>query len=230
MAQEAKPNLSGWLLKLGEKGITKRWKARWFELANKTELHYFVSNDMTNANNTSKGFIDLHKAVSVEIEEKEKKAADCKFIFQIHLPERDYVLAASSEDDRQFWNSRISDILVKQGKPKKKPVDKPLSPTNAISHIEKLKTEISQLKTQMENDKKSHQSQIEGLKKEFEEWKTTKEKEMSELKAMVFKQNFQKIFTSPKLISEREPVAEECIIVQAVQPTEEFTTTGEAVE
>jgi hypothetical protein len=56
---------------------------------------------MANPNNSSKGFVDLQKIASIEMEEK--KPNDPKFIFHLHLPERDYVLAANNEEDRQFW-------------------------------------------------------------------------------------------------------------------------------
>jgi len=216
------PILCGWLLKLGEKGITNRWKTRWFELRNKSELHYFVSNDMANPSNVSKGFIDLMKAVTVIIEERDKKVVDGRYVFHIHLKERDYVLAASNEEDRQMWNNKICEMFVQQGKPKKN--DAPLSPRSSACQIEIMKNEISQLKTEMEKDKSSHQAQIEELKKSFEEWKTVKEKEIGELKAMVYKANFPKIFTSPKLVSEREPTVEDIVVVTSLQPMNEFTT------
>lgn len=71
-------------------------------MKNSTELHYFVSNDAS-PTNLSKGYIDLRKATHFDIEEKERKPSDLKYVFHIHLPERDYVLAASSDTERNYW-------------------------------------------------------------------------------------------------------------------------------
>jgi hypothetical protein len=61
-ALQAPPELSGYLLKLGDKGLTRRWSQRWFQQKGKTIYYY---KERPKAVGTSRGNTDIVEIHSV---------------------------------------------------------------------------------------------------------------------------------------------------------------------
>jgi hypothetical protein len=59
---QAPPELSGYLLKLGDKGLTRRWSQRWFQQKGKTIYYY---KERPKAVGTSRGNTDIVEIHSV---------------------------------------------------------------------------------------------------------------------------------------------------------------------
>eukprot|EP00026_Physarum_polycephalum_P006481 Phypoly_transcript_06525.p1 GENE.Phypoly_transcript_06525~~Phypoly_transcript_06525.p1 ORF type:complete len:228 (-),score=33.83 Phypoly_transcript_06525:85-768(-) len=162
-------SLGGWLLKQGPKG-PKLWKSRYFELWNDSELHYGATDQNVNPQ-TSLGYIDLRKATSAENDEK--NSTETRFAFALRTPDRTYTLAASSDAERTYWILRIGMFVC---------TAKDIEPR---AEIEKLKSEIAKLRSDIDFETKKNSMQMTDLKRQIETLKKEKDREISELKDML---------------------------------------------
>ncbi|ELR19001.1 PH domain containing protein [Acanthamoeba castellanii str. Neff] len=86
---------SGWLNKLGDKGLIKSWKKRWF--AQRAErLYYYETKEETGL----KGFVDLTLVTAVAESPKVKHG------FELRTKDRIYYLQAATDDERAQLDGR----------------------------------------------------------------------------------------------------------------------------
>jgi len=99
--------LSGNLRKLGEKGIKKTWKKRFFRQNQEspTRIYYYLSERAS----SEKGYINLEAAIGVL--RTSDSSFNKTFCFQVNTPKRIYYLQAESESDVNYWIEGISKIL-----------------------------------------------------------------------------------------------------------------------
>jgi len=88
------PPLSGYLHKLGEKGLFKSWKKRWFFTFPKERRIYYAESD---SDTRPLGFIDMEPVIAVAASQT------TKFGIDVVAPNRTYYLQAANEPERQHW-------------------------------------------------------------------------------------------------------------------------------
>lgn len=94
----------GYLMKLGEKGLAKTWKLRWFVIKG-FKLYYYDEPKSPK----EKGFIDFHAARAVETLSSHDGGG---VAFQIKTDGRCYFLLACSADERKQWVDALNAILL----------------------------------------------------------------------------------------------------------------------
>ena len=131
--RKIRKKLEGHLEKLGEKGITKSYKKRFFCLSDDgLKLNYYEREDKKKLC----GFIDVQKIQSIEKEEENvdpsnrRKSARLssqvmKYPFVIKIEGRDYHLIAETETKLKYWMNGINSLI------------KPLVPTSSAPPVPK---------------------------------------------------------------------------------------------
>jgi len=104
------PNLEGFLLKQGEKGVVRGWKKRWFQQVG-YKLFYFENKPDWRAgfSGIEKGFIDLSQVTYIKDVEV-KNPENLKF--EIHTPRRIYSLSVLKRDQLFLWIDGLNKFLI----------------------------------------------------------------------------------------------------------------------
>lgn len=109
---EPLPPLMGWLYKLGNRGLMKTYKWRFFVYDDYTGyLNYYKSND---AKHAPMGYVDIAACRSIETTDPELKR------FKLNLPKRTWILMSSGPEETIFW---MEQLLSRKGNVKQRDVD-----------------------------------------------------------------------------------------------------------
>lgn len=110
-SEEEAPALRGWLWKKGYWGLRKSFKKRWFVLKiAQMRLYYFVNKEDEKAG-TCRGFIDIKEVTTVHETfyfRTRKKKGD--WPFEVHTPDREWLLKADSEETMLKWISKLNGL------------------------------------------------------------------------------------------------------------------------
>eukprot|EP00002_Diphylleia_rotans_P028739 TRINITY_DN5804_c0_g1_i1.p1 TRINITY_DN5804_c0_g1~~TRINITY_DN5804_c0_g1_i1.p1 ORF type:complete len:240 (+),score=51.87 TRINITY_DN5804_c0_g1_i1:72-791(+) len=100
------PKLESYLMKRGEKGVTKSWKRRFFRLEGRKITYYETAESLTPIKD-----IDIlqiqYICVSRDYSSVPRESMRC--VFQITIPDRTYFLLAESESEKELWLSKLSE-------------------------------------------------------------------------------------------------------------------------
>ena len=112
--------VSGYLLKQGEKGLVKSWKKRWFSLR-ESRLYYYKSEE----DSVPINFVDMRDTLVSDVGEP-NKANDFGLKFQLVVDKRVYRLKCLSLDDAKRWLSILQNAseTFNAAAAKKKPTEK----------------------------------------------------------------------------------------------------------
>jgi hypothetical protein len=111
--------ISGYLLKQGEKGLVKSWKKRWFSLR-ESRLYYYKSEE----DSVPINFVDMRDTLVSDVGEP-NKANDFGLKFQLVVDKRVYRLKCLSLDDAKRWLSILQNASETfNAAVKKKPTEK----------------------------------------------------------------------------------------------------------
>lgn len=94
------PKVEGYLLKKGEKGLTKSWKRRWFSLDGR-KLKYFKSPNRSEPLGHINILNVVYACTSRETSGVSKNLHDC--VFQVNTSRRIYYLLAKTVEDKEHW-------------------------------------------------------------------------------------------------------------------------------